>query len=117
MKALKSRYSGLIVLAVVLAVLLLPNAFYFDVAIRIAINAAVVIGLNLLMGYTGQISLGHAGFFGIGAYASAVLTSHFTWPALPQPGCWRSWWHGRSSSSRGIIWRWPPWAWASSFPS
>jgi branched-chain amino acid transport system permease protein len=35
----------------------------------------VIIGLSLLMGYTGQISLGHAGFFAIGAYTSALLTS------------------------------------------
>lgn len=75
---------GLVVLAAVLALLplVLPNAFYYDVAIRIAINACVVIGLNLLIGYTGQISLGHAGFFGLGAYASAILTSRFGWPPL-----------------------------------
>jgi branched-chain amino acid transport system permease protein len=73
---------GLLVLAAILAVLplLLPNSFYLDVAIRIAINAIVVIALNLLMGYTGQISLGHAGFFGIGAYASAILTARFGLP-------------------------------------
>ncbi|MFC5475833.1 branched-chain amino acid ABC transporter permease [Paraherbaspirillum soli] len=78
-----SRHAGLMVLAVLLALLplVLPNSFYVDVAIRIGINAIVVIGLNLLMGYTGQISLGHAGFFGIGAYASAILTSHFNWPS------------------------------------
>jgi branched-chain amino acid transport system permease protein len=34
------------------------------------------------MGYTGQISLGHAGFFGLGAYASAVLTTHYNWPPV-----------------------------------
>jgi branched-chain amino acid transport system permease protein len=77
-------HSGLPILAVVLALLplVLPNPFYFDVAIRIALNAVVVIGLNLLMGYTGQISLGHAGFFGLGAYASAVLTATYNWPPL-----------------------------------
>jgi branched-chain amino acid transport system permease protein len=42
-----------------------------------AINAIIVIGLNLLIGFAGQISLGHAGFLGIGAYASAVLPTHF----------------------------------------
>ena len=75
---------GLIVLAVVLALLplVLPNAYAYDVAIRIAINACVVIGLNLLIGYTGQISLGHAGFFGMGAYASAILTTRWGWPPL-----------------------------------
>jgi branched-chain amino acid transport system permease protein len=84
MKLLQSRHRGLLVLALVLAVLplVLPNAFYVDVAIRIALNAIVVIALNLLMGYTGQISLGHAGFYGLGAYASAGLTTHFDWPPL-----------------------------------
>ncbi|MBI4291545.1 MAG: branched-chain amino acid ABC transporter permease [Betaproteobacteria bacterium] len=45
-------------------------------------NAAMVVGLNLLIGYAGQISLGHAGFFGLGAYASAILTSRYGWPPL-----------------------------------
>ncbi|MDQ7782677.1 MAG: branched-chain amino acid ABC transporter permease [Desulfomonilaceae bacterium] len=39
----------------------------------IAINAIVAIGLNILVGYTGQISLGHAGFFAIGAYSCVLL--------------------------------------------
>jgi branched-chain amino acid transport system permease protein len=75
---------GLFVLAAVLLVLpmLLPNTYYFDIANRMAINAIVVLALNLLIGFAGQISLGHAGFFGIGAYASAVLTTHFSWPPV-----------------------------------
>jgi branched-chain amino acid transport system permease protein len=75
---------GLFIVAAILLVLplLLPNTYYFDIANRMAINAIVVLGLNLLIGYAGQISLGHAGFFGIGAYASAVLTTHFSWPPL-----------------------------------
>jgi branched-chain amino acid transport system permease protein len=56
------------------------NNFYLDVAIRIGINAIIVLGLNLLIGFAGQISFGHAGFLGIGAYASAVLPTHFGWP-------------------------------------
>ena len=65
----------------ILAVLpfVLPNSFYMDLAIRMAINAVIVLGLNLLIGFAGQISLGHAGFLGIGAYASAVLPTHFGW--------------------------------------
>ncbi len=84
MKFVYSRYVGVALLAAVLALLplLASNAFYLDIANRIALNAMVVIGLNLLLGYTGQISLGHAGFFGVGAYASAVLTSQLNWPPL-----------------------------------
>jgi branched-chain amino acid transport system permease protein len=83
MSYLKSHL-GLVLLTAGLLVLpfALPNAYAYDVAIRVAINASVAIGLNLLIGYTGQISLGHAGFFGIGAYASAILTSRWGWPPL-----------------------------------
>ena len=40
----------------------------------------IVCGLTLLMGYTGQVSLGHAGFYALGAYIPAVLVSGFNWP-------------------------------------
>jgi branched-chain amino acid transport system permease protein len=52
----------------------------------IAINAIVALGLNILVGYTGQISLGHAGFFAIGAYTCAMLYKVYGVPfvlALP----------------------------------
>jgi branched-chain amino acid transport system permease protein len=53
------------------------------------IYAIVAVGLGILIGYTGQISLGHAGFFAIGAYASALLTLRLGLPfvvALPAAG-------------------------------
>jgi branched-chain amino acid transport system permease protein len=79
----RTNYGLLVLAAVLLALpLLLPNTYYFDIANRMAINAIVVLALNLLIGFAGQISLGHAGFFGIGAYASAVLTTHFSWPPV-----------------------------------
>ncbi len=78
------RFRGLGALAVIIALLpfLFPLNYYYDVAIRIGMNASIVVGLNLLIGYAGQISLGHAGFYGLGAYASAVLTARFGWPPL-----------------------------------
>ena len=85
----KNPFVGLYVIAAILLVLpfVLPNSFYVDLAIRMAINAVIVLGLNLLIGFAGQISLGHAGFLGIGAYASAVLPSHFGWhPLLAMAG-------------------------------
>ncbi len=83
MRALR-RHSALLFLAGVLLLLplVLPNNFYYDIAIRMAINAIIVLGLNLLIGFAGQISLGHAGFIGIGAYASAILPTHFGWHPL-----------------------------------
>ena len=80
----KNVYKGLYLVVAILLVLpfVLPNSFYLDLAVRMAINAVIVLGLNLLIGFAGQISLGHAGFLGIGAYASAVLPTHFGWHPL-----------------------------------
>jgi branched-chain amino acid transport system permease protein len=80
----KNAYFGLYIVMAILVVLpfVLPNSFYLDLVIRMAINAVIVLGLNLLIGFAGQISLGHAGFLGIGAYASAVLPTHFGWHPL-----------------------------------
>lgn len=77
----KTSSFGWLLLLAMLAVfpLLSPGAFAYDLAIRCMINAVIVIGLNLLFGYTGQISLGHAGFVGLGAYMSAILTARFGW--------------------------------------
>ncbi len=47
---------------------------HLTMLIYIGINTMLAVALNLLMGYAGQISLGHAAFFGIGAYMSAILT-------------------------------------------
>lgn len=83
-----SRYGGVFVLAAGVAVLplFLPNSFYFDVAINGGIAAIVCVGLNLLIGYAGQISLGHAGFFALGAYSSAILTDNYGWPPIASLG-------------------------------
>lgn len=47
-----------------------------------AINVIVTVGLNILVGYTGQISLGHAGFFAIGAYGTVLLMTNLHFPFL-----------------------------------
>jgi len=59
---------------------ILQNNYHLMVLNVAALNIIVVIGLNLLMGYAGQISLGHAAFFGLGAYLSAVLTTTYGLP-------------------------------------
>ena len=82
MGAVPLRLRGLLILAAIIAALplFLTNNFHYDVAVMIGFNAIVCVGLNLLIGYTGQISLGHAGFFALGAYVSAVLTGTYLWP-------------------------------------
>ena len=81
--AAASGRRGLFLLAALLVALpiALPNAYFYDVAIAVALNAIVCVGLNLLIGYAGQISLGHAGFFALGGYGSAILSGTHGWPA------------------------------------
>ncbi|MEJ2158710.1 MAG: branched-chain amino acid ABC transporter permease [Desulfobacteraceae bacterium] len=50
---------------------------YTGIMVFAGIYCLITIGLSLLMGYAGQISLGHAAFFGIGAYTSGILTTQF----------------------------------------
>jgi branched-chain amino acid transport system permease protein len=76
-----------VAIALVVAILpwFLPSNFYVRVATLVFINALAVLGLNLLMGFAGQVSLGHAAFFGLGAYAVAVGPTHLgvpSWAAL-----------------------------------
>ena len=59
----------------------LASRYLVFLASLILVNAVVAIGLNLLSGYTNQLSFGHAGFLAIGAYTAALLTIHA--PALP----------------------------------
>lgn len=78
-----------VVLLIAAAVVALPffvhSTFYLRIAALVFIFSLAVLGLNLLMGFAGQVSLGHAGFFGIGAYAVAIGPTHLgipSWVAL-----------------------------------
>ncbi|MDD5261655.1 MAG: branched-chain amino acid ABC transporter permease [Methylacidiphilales bacterium] len=51
------------------------DPYYYDVCISIGINIILAVSLNLVNGYTGQFSLGHAGFMAVGAYTSASITN------------------------------------------
>lgn len=67
-----------------LAVAALPfvvsDTYLLKVLTFVGINVIIVAGLSLLFGYAGQISLGHAAFFGLGAYTSGVLAVRLNWP-------------------------------------
>src|SRR5439155_3151365 len=58
-----------------------PSAYYYRVAALVFVFALAAVGLNLLMGFAGQVSLGHAGFMGIGAYSVAVGPTHLGLPS------------------------------------
>ena len=74
---------GLLALSALTLPLWLPSAYHLHVAIMAGIFGVLALSLNLLLGYTGQLSLGHAAFFGIGAYTSALLTLTLEWSFWP----------------------------------
>lgn len=59
---------------------MLTNEYYVSTLILAFFNAIVVVGLNLLLGYAGQISLGHGAFYGLAAYTTSILTTTYGWP-------------------------------------
>lgn len=76
--------AGLAVLA--LFPVVIPNPYYIHLAETILIYAILLFGLDIVVGYTGQVSLGHAGLFGIGSYATGVLVFKLGlpfWLAMP----------------------------------
>ena len=85
------RFWSLVGLVLLLGLVPLASSPYVLYILNtIGIYAIAALGLNLLIGFTGQISLGHGAFFGVGAYAAAVLTTRVGcpyWAALPLAGC------------------------------
>ena len=64
------------------------------IAINVGLAMLLAMSLNIITGFAGQPTLGHAAFYGIGAYTSALLTAKAGWPfllALPASGRWRRW--------------------------
>ena len=53
------------------------NQYFFSIAIKIGVYILLAMGLNILTGYTGLVSLGHAGFVAIGAYTSSILITRY----------------------------------------
>ncbi|UCG38005.1 MAG: branched-chain amino acid ABC transporter permease [bacterium] len=80
----KTPYAGFVAFGAALMFLpmALTNDYYLNVLIFIGIHSIIAIGLDLLLGYTGQISLGHAAFFGLGAYITGVLSARAGWSPM-----------------------------------
>ena len=77
------RAVGLVIFVALIATpLLLRSAYLTTTGVLIGIHAIIAVGLGLLMGYAGQVSLGHAAFYGMGAYCSAILTTKVGLPPL-----------------------------------
>ena len=83
--AWRRRLPGVALVLVGLSLLALPGLadnYVVYVMTRLFVYVLVALGLNLLTGYAGQVSLGHAAFFAIGAYTAAVLAERWQWPSL-----------------------------------
>ncbi|WP_299733515.1 branched-chain amino acid ABC transporter permease [uncultured Endozoicomonas sp.] len=81
-----------LVVATIIALCFAPlvlDAYFLTLFIQVAYLGIAALGLNILVGFTGQISLGHGAFFGFGAFASAWLNNEFgipVWLAIPLAG-------------------------------
>ncbi|HQS86348.1 MAG TPA: branched-chain amino acid ABC transporter ATP-binding protein/permease [Polaromonas sp.] len=82
----RSTISALLITGLVIAVAYSgANEFYLSVLFNIGVYYIAATGFNILVGQTGQKSLGHAGLFGVGAYTAAILTVNYQvdpWLAL-----------------------------------
>ncbi len=78
-----SRLAIVLLVAAVMAMPLIAgsNGYQVFVFTRIGLFTMLTVGLSLVMGYAGQVSLGHATFYGLGAYATAILSKTFGWPS------------------------------------
>lgn len=82
--SLQSNHIIPLILAIVILgfPLVFPGSYWITVLIYVGIYGLVVVGYDLLLGYCGQISLGHNALFAIGAYTTAIATGWFKWPCI-----------------------------------
>src|SRR2546421_11373512 len=76
-------WTSLVVAMALAALPLVPTPYTFDLVVKIAIYAVFALSLELLVGMTGLVSLGHAAFLGIGAYATVLATGSGAAGSLP----------------------------------
>jgi len=72
--------SSMLFIASLLLLPLLGNKYHLHIAILSMIYIYPALGLNLIFGYTGMLSLAQGAFFGVGAYTTALLAIHYGWP-------------------------------------
>jgi len=85
MSIFRTKTQRFLLVALIIVLLTGPlwwNLRWTSVVNLIGITIIAVTGLNILTGYCGQLSIGHAGFIAVGAYTSAVLTKHYDFPFL-----------------------------------
>jgi ABC-type branched-subunit amino acid transport system ATPase component/ABC-type branched-subunit amino acid transport system permease subunit len=81
----KCAVAALLLAAIAVVPFAITSPYYLHLIVTIAIFGIVAVGLDIVFGYTGEVSIGHAALFGIGAYTAGCLFMHFGigfWPAL-----------------------------------
>jgi branched-chain amino acid transport system permease protein len=113
LKQAKGFWSS-IVLAIVFGVVMqflitgeIINFFYVNTLYFIGINIILAASLHLIIGITGQFSIGHAGFLAVGAYASAIITMKLELPC----NCRLNYWNSYTSAKRRLSSDCHTWVW------
>jgi len=75
-----------LVAVIAAAPIIVGNNYQIFIITLIGLYTMLTIGLSLVMGYAGQVSLGHATFYGVGAYATALLSARAGLPSAAPPG-------------------------------
>lgn len=81
----KALIAGAVLTAILIGLIAVPwivSFFYIFIATEILILGLFAASFNLVFGYTGMLSFGHAAFYGMGAYATALILLHLQWPLL-----------------------------------
>jgi len=79
----KRIISFLLIIVLIFIPFIVKNLYFLHILIIVGIYIILALSLNLIVGYTGQLSLGHAAFYGIGAYASALLSMKLNISFIP----------------------------------
>ncbi|WP_066457921.1 branched-chain amino acid ABC transporter permease [Castellaniella caeni] len=82
MPSLQVRAFAVLALVMIMVPAFASSEYILRVVALVWITAVAAVGLQILMGMAGQISLGHAGFFGIGAYVTAILPTRYGFPPI-----------------------------------
>lgn len=100
----RRTYFGIGMAVLILVLPLFLNAYWTDVCVSIGLYAILALSLKVILGQAGIFHMGHAAFYAVGAYVTAILNTMFHWsifwtmprgPASP-PRSSPSWWRGPS---------------------
>jgi len=93
MSARRSPWLYILSAVLLCALPLVCNAYWLDVCVSIGLYALLALSLNVILGQAGIFHMGHAAFFAVGAYATAILNTVYHWPVLwVRPPLWWPWW-------------------------